>query len=344
MAHPVCAEVNNSIQQLTDVQYNTSEQHKVLTTARQGKDMRDSCELLEFLESRNPFSDNCRLRSIATGINAGISVTVDTAEEVGRNILTSMAQQNVLQHSFKKKDQAVTLSTSAVKVNNETIQIDPQLLFQRLIAAGTRNDQLEEIFQFELCSYPPAIFEAIYVMRSANKPALADAIWALVPKYVVGPTGQSQYVLDGGSLVHRIPWQRGTTYNDICRRYTNYITRRYGHAIIVFDGYHEELSTKYGAHERRTGGRAGPTVDSTRDKVMQSKKEDLLSNKDNNQRFIRMLGQSLEHVGCETRHAKGDADVLIVETTVQYAMSCETTLVGDDTDLLVLLCFQGRFL
>ena len=55
-----------------------------------------------------------------------------------------------------------------------------------------------------------------------------------------------------------------------------------------------------------------------------------------------MLGQSLEHVGCETRHAKGDADVLIVETTVRSVMSCETTLVGDDIDLLVLLCFHVK--
>ena len=77
--------------------------------------------------------------------------------------------------------------------------------------------------------------------------------------------------------------------------------------------------------------------DFTRDMVMRSKKEDLLSNKDSKQQFITMLGQSLEHVGCETRHAKGDADVLIVETTVHSAMSCETTLVGDDTDLLVLV-------
>ena len=126
MAQPVCAEVNNAMQQLTGVQYNRSEQHKYLTKARQGKEMTDSCELLEFLESRNPLSDNCCLRSIATGTNAGIGANVDTEKEVGEKILTSMAQQNVLQHSSKKKYQAVTLRTSAVKVSSETIQIDPQ--------------------------------------------------------------------------------------------------------------------------------------------------------------------------------------------------------------------------
>ena len=100
--------------------------------------MAESCELLQFLESRNPFINNCSLRSIATGTNDGISVNVDTAKDVGEKILTSMAQRKVLQHSFKKKDQTVTLSTSAVKVNNETMQIDPRLLFQRLITAGSQ--------------------------------------------------------------------------------------------------------------------------------------------------------------------------------------------------------------
>ena len=42
------------------------------------------------------------------------------------------------------------------------------------------------------------------------------------------------------------------------------------------------------------------------------------------------------------RHAKRDADVLVVETTVQSALSCETTLDGDDTDLVVLLCFHVK--
>ena len=86
MAHPVCSEVNNEMQQLTGVQYNTSEQHKDLTTASQGKDMTDSCQLLEFLESLDSFSDNCSLRSLAAGINAGISVNVDTAKDVGKKV------------------------------------------------------------------------------------------------------------------------------------------------------------------------------------------------------------------------------------------------------------------
>ncbi len=80
MSHPVCAEVNNAMQQLTGVQYNTSGQHKDLTTARQGKYKADACELLQFLESRTSFSDNCSLRSIVAGINAGSSVNVDTAK------------------------------------------------------------------------------------------------------------------------------------------------------------------------------------------------------------------------------------------------------------------------
>ena len=44
--------------------------------------------------------------------------------------------------------------------------------------------------------------------------------------------------------MHRIPWQRVLTYNDLCRQYTNYVTIIYGHAIVVLDGYQEELSTK----------------------------------------------------------------------------------------------------
>ena len=37
-------------------------------------------------------------------------------------------------------------------------------------------------------SYPAALFDMKYVMNAANKPALADAMWALMPQYVQGLT------------------------------------------------------------------------------------------------------------------------------------------------------------
>ena len=135
MANPVCPEVNNAMQQLTGVPYHTSEQHKDLTTARQGKYMTDSCE--------------------------------------HRLSMTTMKQYRSIHNCCFKGSSQQELGLTSWKISSN--------------------------------SNFAAIFEAIYVMMPANKPALADAIWALMPKDVVGPTGQSQYVLDGGPLVHRIP-------------------------------------------------------------------------------------------------------------------------------------------
>ena len=61
--------------------YSTTQVGSTKTGPRQGrgKIMADSCDLLKFLEFRTPFSDNCSLRSIVTGINAS-SVNVDTAK------------------------------------------------------------------------------------------------------------------------------------------------------------------------------------------------------------------------------------------------------------------------
>ena len=38
------------------------------------------------------------------------------------------------------------------------------------------NEELPEIFQYELSTYPPALFDTKNVMRVANKPALTDAM------------------------------------------------------------------------------------------------------------------------------------------------------------------------
>ena len=71
--------------------------------------------------------------------------------------------------------------------------------------------------------------------------------------------------------------------------------------------------------------------------IIQSKKDQFLNNKENKQRFLVYLSDKLERAGCITDHAKHDADVLIVQTAIASARTKDTVLVGDDTDLLVLL-------
>ena len=121
-----------------------------------------------------------------------------------------------------------------------------------------------------------------------------------------------------------------------------YVIRKYGRAIVVFDGYSDKLSTKDCAHMRRSGGTIGVTVHFTSNIALQTKKEEFLSNKHTKQRFTALLSQRLEQAGCEIHQARGDADVLIVLTALTSAVKQETVLVGDDTDQLVLLIYHAN--
>ena len=85
--------------------------------------------------------------------------------------------------SFVRKRQAITLaSRTSVAINNEPVQVDPQLMFQRLSLIATRetHENPALLFKYELCSHPPALFDKSSLPRVANKPALADEIWDLV--------------------------------------------------------------------------------------------------------------------------------------------------------------------
>ena len=123
-------------------------------------------------------------------------------------------------------------------------------------------------------------------------------------------------------------------------QYSAYVIRKYGRTMVVFDRYSDNPSTKDCAHLRRSGGTIGITVHFIPSMALQAKKEEFLSNKHNKQRFIALLSQMLEEAGYEIHHARGDADVLIVQTASTPAANQETVLVGDDTDLLVLLIYQ----
>ena len=240
LSMPVCAETNHIMQELTEVQFNSGEQNKDMSKARQTRDMKDTVTILSGLAAHNPFSldgDN-NLRNIMNGVNTDNNVKADTAKSVGEKILSSMNGTLVTDYSFKRSTQAITMaSKSSVKIDNDQVQVDSHLPFQRLIIACD-NSQLEELFWYELSTNPTALFDSPFTLKQPQKPALADALWAkLTPEAKTQPEGNVQYVLDGGALLHRVPWPRGSpTYKEVCDLYCTYVCRKYGRAIVVFDG------------------------------------------------------------------------------------------------------------
>ena len=129
----------------------------------------------------------------------------------------------------------------------------------------------------------------------------------------------------------------------ICQMYVDYVMHKYSQATVVFDGYVDGPSIKDVTHKRWTGGRSGPTVHFHGQTILCSKKDEFLRNKENKQRFINMLGSKLEIAGCTILYAKGDADTMIVKAAVECSLQINTIEVGDDTDLLVLLCYHCEF-
>jgi hypothetical protein len=307
------------------------------------RDHSDLQKIAGFFTQRDPFCADPSLRNIATGVVAEDGVNCEKAKEVGDSIIKKMAGKDVHEHSFQKKDQVKTLACkTSVHLKDGSIQIDTQLLFQRLsvLATSGQYDNPSSFFEYEMSSYPAALFDTSLLLRKADKPALADALWKMTEIVQTPCLREAHYVLDGGALIHRVIWPRGTTYDDVCSLYVQYIQRRYGSPTVVFDGYGNGPSTKDCTHQRR-GSSGSPPVLFQSDMIVSLKKKDFLANEENKQKFINLLSEKLLNAGCNVIQAPDDADLLIVKTAVESAKSNSTVLVGDDTDLLVLMIYHG---
>lgn len=346
MSSPVSSAYSYAIQEFCKMKYSTSAQHKEVTAPRVSRDKEDLRNLVHVLDQYNPFSVEASLRNVVTGINADDDVNVHELISVGREIVKKMENQSIFTYSHKRNMKVKTLaSAKAVKVTEERT-IDPALLFQRFLVVSQTGDlSVGEVMQYELSAHPPSLFEAKHQLRKPDKPALLEAIRShssskdnadiqSIPK-------TEHYVLDGGSLLHRLKWTEGSTYKSIADAYASFTVERYGKATVVFDGYCRP-STKDNTHERRKTSAVKRIVNITEATKFVGKKEDFLSNEINKKSMIDMITTCLRQQECHVIQAEGDADVDIVKAAVTMSSMKSTTLIGEDTDLLVLLLYHGK--
>ena len=73
------------------------------------------------------------------------------------------------------------------------------------------------------------LFDSPVTLHQPQKASLSDALWEKLSEQIkTGPTGQVKFVLVGGALLHRVPWPKLVTYEELCQKYCHYVQWRYG--------------------------------------------------------------------------------------------------------------------
>ena len=209
---------------------------------------------------------------------------------------------------------------SRVTIDGNVVHIDPVILFNRLVLLIKNEEDRIPYFAFELTPEPTSLFKEGR-MRKPNKADLRNRILKLESR--TSKPIDEYCVIDGGALLNQPAWLPGCTYSQLIDQYLTHLRYKYGKSklYVVFDGYDDQLSTKTDEHSRRTAGvsiAADVKITNLGMKVTSTKKE-FLRNVHNKKQLIQLLRAKFNEHKIETFQSEGDADVLLVETSLNIA-------------------------
>ena len=156
---------------------------------------------------------------------------------------------------------------------------------------------------------------------------------------------ESNIVLDGGALLHKVVWRPNSSYKEMIQQYRSYVKNKYGICTIVFDGYGYGPSTKDHEHQRRIhNSKKSPEITIDASNTAYDRPTAFLSNESNNAQFVDLLSQHLASDVHTVKKSDGDADTLIMSSAVDVTcMNVPVVVFADDTDILVMLLRFCRF-
>jgi hypothetical protein len=103
------------------------------------------------------------------------------------------------------------------------------------------------------------------------------------------------YMLDGGSLLHRLQWNKGDSFEKIASMYADFVCHRFGtsNCTVVFDGYLAGLSIKDTTHHRRASKKSSSSsiISFTPASIFAGQKEVLLVINQNKQSLYPLLSR-----------------------------------------------------
>lgn len=107
---------------------------------------------------------------------------------------------------------------------------------------------------------------------------------------------------------------------------------------MVFDGYTDNRKNTKAVEQNRRTSKINSSCDIIFDRCMivPINQQQFLNNAHNKSRFISMLSEKLITTNILVKQANNDADLLIIETTLEQSNTNKTIVIGKDVDLLII--------
>ena len=183
LSRPGVLSIDSKIKEMTDVNLKSSEQNgkfKYVIPSTLFRNAHDMNLMETFFKARYLFDIDAmantdrKLRNIANGLVAPSTASVKNIKECGDKILGEMAGCTPLTYKFQRSMQVeqIPAKMDSQSSKSKSVNIDLDLLFQRILSVCSDEEQMSEAFSHDLTHYPPSLFIEGGFLRTGGKSAL----------------------------------------------------------------------------------------------------------------------------------------------------------------------------
>lgn len=342
----VLTDVCNVMEEFCNVSYATSEQHVDTRISRISRDEADLEKIRSFFKNYNPFPITDHIMSIFSGVIGDSKINCYKALEVGTILQNNAVGKDFASAKFQRKNKVLPLRSinSSIKVNEETITIDPLLLFQRISLNVEQKSHMKEYLQYELAPFPLSIFDE-GGMRKCQKNSLFDHFKCLKE---VPSLQNSIFVIDGNFLLQKVQWHQNDDVRTILSQYVNFVKTNFqATTYVVFDGIANEGTSFFNKSNtklcKKNKNLGREIIFDIHTKITFSQ-ANFLSNVKNKKKLIELLCVELENANIQTKISTENLERLIVKTAMEVVSeSVMIKIYSQNVDVLVILTQLAPF-
>ena len=316
--------------------------HADLGNSRMKDDYEKVVKLVEWFKTTDLLqTDAQKLVSFETGeVCTDGRVNCHMASDIGKEMQVALDGGTfVSKVSRKSKCDNFTVLRKKLKVNQKAVHLAPYELFHRLTVAAERQLTVKDSLWWELTIQPTSLFNDQQFMRESHKAKLGKHLKDKVGPMEADAPNMDGVVVDGGWFIHQLKWEKGKSFSDIANSYIDYLKmlQKNRKCVVVFDGYNN--SPKDHEHRRRSANSVGGVqVILDPAKACTVSKEKFMGCSANKEQFIALLCTLLDREpNMKTYVADDDGDTLIVKEVLRMSLTMSVEVLGEDTDLLILL-------